>query len=234
MTYNPNIHHRRSIRLKGYDYSTAGAYFITLCTQDRAPLFGEIAGGEMMLNEYGNIALEEWHKTPDIRPNIGLGEFIVMPDHMHGIIIINYSEKGESQSNSKDFKAEFKSPSKNLGAIIRGYKGAVSKRINILRSELGKDISPVRANSDSPQPQSDSPQPQSDSPQPQSDSPQPQSDSPQPQLIKIWQRNYYEHIIQNEQSHQRISEYIKNNPANWEKEQQKITESHHRAAHKMQ
>ena len=80
--------HRRSIRLPNYDYSQSGAYFITICTHQREWLFGEILNEKMLLNEFGNIARNEWLETPKIRPNIKLGEFIIMPNHIHGIIWI--------------------------------------------------------------------------------------------------------------------------------------------------
>ncbi|MEK7841371.1 MAG: transposase, partial [Deltaproteobacteria bacterium] len=72
MMYNPDLHHRRSIRLKDYDYSQAGAYFVTICTHDKACLFGDIVCGEMQLNTYGQVAQNEWIKTTDIRPNVKL------------------------------------------------------------------------------------------------------------------------------------------------------------------
>jgi hypothetical protein len=78
MHYNPDIHHRRSIRLKRYDYSLAGLYFVTICVQNRPCLFGKITDNEMILNEYGRIAYNEWFKTPNIRSNIQLDVFIVM------------------------------------------------------------------------------------------------------------------------------------------------------------
>ena len=90
--YNPQIHHRRSIRLKGYDYAQAGLYFITICCEGRIHRFGHIKNGEMILNEYGQIAFNEWVKTPQLRPNIELGEFIIMPNHFHGIIQIGMGE----------------------------------------------------------------------------------------------------------------------------------------------
>ena len=94
MKYNPDIHHRGSIRLKGYDYSQAGLYFITICTQNRKCIFGKIidnAKGTMIciLNEYGRIAEREWIKTLQMRPNIHLDVFVIMPNHIHGIIKIN-------------------------------------------------------------------------------------------------------------------------------------------------
>ncbi len=94
--FNPNIHHRRSIRLKGYDYSQAGLYFITLCCKDRECYFGQIENGEMMLNAAGRIAHQEWQHTANIRDNIALHDFIVMPNHIHAIIeILFQKQKGE-------------------------------------------------------------------------------------------------------------------------------------------
>jgi len=183
--YNPNIHHRRSIRMKGYDYSQAGQYFITICVQDRACLFGKIENGKMILNEYGKIAHNEWMRTPEIRPNVEIGEFIIMPNHMHGIIHImcqgvlnSCANRGELNSplfaisHSPNIRGVCNtpliSPSQTIGAIVRGYKSAVTKQLGLLNLNQ-----------------------------------------------QIWQRNYYENIINNDQSYQNISNYIVNNPAKW-------------------
>jgi len=91
MTFNPDIHYRQSIRLQSYDYSRAGLYFITICTVDRQPLFGEIVNGQMLLNDAGIIARNEWQKTSEMRPNVVSDEFVVMPNHLHGIINIQES-----------------------------------------------------------------------------------------------------------------------------------------------
>ncbi|MDF5716226.1 MAG: hypothetical protein PUP93_20655 [Rhizonema sp. NSF051] len=88
MEYNPEIHHRTSIRLKGYDYSSDGAYFVTICTYQRECLFGEIVDGKMLLNEYGKIIASKWEQSSTIRQEIELDEWIVMPNHFHGIIFI--------------------------------------------------------------------------------------------------------------------------------------------------
>ncbi|MFC3811332.1 hypothetical protein [Lacihabitans lacunae] len=88
MKYNPEIHNRRSIRLKGYDYSKAGLYFITICVQDHKMMFGEVIEGEMVLNDPGNMLETEWKKLKTRFPNIKLHEFIVMPNHFHGILEI--------------------------------------------------------------------------------------------------------------------------------------------------
>ena len=89
MKLKNNIHHRRSIRLKGYDYSSSGAYFVTICVHNRQLMFGEISDGKIMLNEYGRIARQEWIRTPEIRGYVELDEFVIMPNHMHGIIILD-------------------------------------------------------------------------------------------------------------------------------------------------
>ncbi len=88
MTYDPKIHHRRSIRLKGYDYSQEGAYFLTVCTHQKKILFGTIENETMHLNEAGEQALQCWNEIPDHFPNVELDEFIIMPNHIHGIIVI--------------------------------------------------------------------------------------------------------------------------------------------------
>ncbi|HMY43295.1 MAG TPA: hypothetical protein PLW92_09570, partial [Chitinophagales bacterium] len=107
MPYNPQKHHRRSIRLKGYDYAQAGLYFITICCQDRANLFGAIENGEMILNEYGQIAFEEWANTENIRDNCRIHEYIIMPNHIHGIIEIIFKKENNMDealisNNSKE------------------------------------------------------------------------------------------------------------------------------------
>jgi putative transposase len=89
MKYDSFKHHRQSIRLKGYDYSANGVYFITICAYQRNCLFGAIANGVMHHNEYGQIVDEEWLKSAEIRQEIGLGEWVVMPNHIHGIVIID-------------------------------------------------------------------------------------------------------------------------------------------------
>src|SRR5664279_4503146 len=86
MKHNPQIHPRKSIRLKGYDYSQAGLYFITICVHDRKCLFGEIVGDEMILNDFGKIADECWLNIPEHFPNAFLQEYIIMPNHVHGIV----------------------------------------------------------------------------------------------------------------------------------------------------
>ena len=88
MTFDPEKHHRRSIRLKGYDYAQAGAYFVTICTQHRACLFGEVVNGQMQLNDAGRFVEQCWLDIPHHFPHVELEAFVVMPNHVHGIIVI--------------------------------------------------------------------------------------------------------------------------------------------------
>ncbi len=198
MNYNPNIHHRRSIRLKGYDYAQAGIYFLTLCAQNQTHLFGKIRNGKMELNTFGEIAQEEWIKTIEIRKNIALAEFIIMPNHIHGIIEIKYS-KGNTENIGK-----FKSPTQTIGAIIRGYKGATTKRIKIL---IGESLNSTGGLQSAPT----------------QSAPTQSAPTELTRIISridlsksIWQRDYYEHIIRDEKAYRNISNYIINNPKKWE------------------
>ena len=135
--YDPEKHRRRSIRLKGYDYSAPGAYFVTICTHNREPLFGWIVDGEMVLNEYGQIVWKEWFRTAQVRSNVALfeDEFIVMPNHIHGIIWIVEATRRVAPTDGP------RGPlSGSLGAIIAQYKSIVTKRINAVRGTPGASV----------------------------------------------------------------------------------------------
>ncbi|MFW2176939.1 MULTISPECIES: transposase [unclassified Moraxella] len=127
MAYNPEIHHRQSVRLKGYDYASVGYYFITICCVERMPLFGNIRNGQMCLNHHGLVAHQEWLNTIEKRKDLLLDEFVVMPNHMHAIVHIQ-------QNLTSTTPNTLQSPSNNLGAIVRGYKSAVTSQ---LKSTLG-------------------------------------------------------------------------------------------------
>jgi len=212
MYYNPIIHHRRSIRLAEYDYTKEGLYFITLGCQDKIPFFGEIINGKMILNDAGRITQEEWEKTTQIRDNIDLHEFVVMPDHFHAIIEIKFSKKSTNQEFAK---AEFKSPSQTIGAIIRGFKGASSKRIKefyFSGSSTGElQFAPTPPKFDKTFPKTAPSLPKFDKASHKT------SEFQFTPTTKIWQRNYFERIIRDEQAYLNISKYIRNNPANWRK-----------------
>jgi len=123
-----NQHNRRSIRLKEYDYSQPGEYFITVCTHNHECLFGEITNGQMRLNQNGKIVKEEWLQTAIIRPSIELDVFIVMPNHIHGIIIIK--DKPPILNVGTHSCASLQRKPRSLGSIIAGFKSAGTKRIN--------------------------------------------------------------------------------------------------------
>ena len=192
--YNPEKHHRRSIRLKKHDYNN-GFYFVTVCCEKRACIFGKIKDGIMLPNDYGKIALKEWLKTAIVRSNVKLHKFIVMPNHIHGILEINNTtaitatatvgarralpclcnlpnlHNSPNPSNPRDLPLakRFQHQGKStLPSIIGAYKSAVSKQIH----ETGF-------------------------------------------IGSIWQRNYFERIIRNEHSYQNMSQYIADNPVNW-------------------
>jgi len=187
-------HNRHSIRLKNYDYAQPGAYFITICTHNRKYLFGDVVNKNMQLNKFGEIVNQCWVETEKIRPGVIIDEYIIMPNHLHGIIVItNDYQNADSYNNvgaycdvgaycntplhdtSQRCNTPLQSPSKTIGAIVRGFKSSSTKQINQIRNTPG---------------------------------------------IPIWQRNYYEHIIRDDESLQRIREYIVQNPAKWEKDKE--------------
>jgi putative transposase len=237
--YNPAIHHRRSIRLKGYDYSQAGLYFITICCQDRACLFGEISAKnkgnhtglpvqpQMALNEAGKIAVNCWLDIPVHFPNVTLHEYVVMPNHIHGIVELSGTSVGaknispEIGTGNETFGIGAKdiSPiSPKTGTPDNGAKNISPENWeeNNIPANRAKDISPQRpdpSNSESSKPRGTS-----------------QTIGSIVRGFKIgvtkwmrqnsnvhhvWQRNYYEHIIRDELSYIRIASYIIDNPEKW-------------------
>ena len=108
--YDPDKHHRRSIRLKGYDYISAGAYFITICTYKREALFGDIVAGEMRLSEYGRVVSAEWLRTPKIRQEMRMDEFVVMPNHIHGIVWIDHCAACQDRSGPLSLDSNLYAP----------------------------------------------------------------------------------------------------------------------------
>ena len=197
--FNPRVHHRRSIRLKGYDYAREGLYFITICCFENKHLFGKIVDGVVMLNEAGRVAERCWKEIPEHFRDVVLHEFVIMPNHVHGILEI-VGAKNEEDGNGAGAKM------KNNG-----------NNENNADREGAKNFSPVRGdiigNRNSPLPQSPSRtigsvvrgfkigvtkwmRQHTD-------------------VVNVWHRNYYDIIIRNEQSYDNISKYIVNNPINW-------------------
>ncbi len=177
MPYDPESHHRHSIRLKGYDYSQAGAYFVTICTHNKACVFGDVVDGEMRLNEYGAIVKDEWLRTDTLRGNVVIDEYIIMPNHIHGIVIIMGDGRGTLQrASTGPIRATHRvAPtargliSNSIGAIIGQFKSIVTKDVRKMGFRYFK-----------------------------------------------WQRNYYEHVIRNEDKLNRTREYVLNNPLQWQ------------------
>jgi putative transposase len=134
--FDPEFHHRRSIRLKGYDYAQAGAYFVTIVTWHRECLFGEIQNGEMKLNKIGEIVQREWLNLPERLPYVELGASVVMPNHFHGILFI---DEPVGATRLDKIKGQAKNPEgsplphgpkpASLGAIIAQFKSDATKRI---------------------------------------------------------------------------------------------------------
>ena len=174
MKYNPDKHHRKSIRLKNYNYSNIGSYFITVCAYNHECLFGDIEDGRMQLNNCGRIIESEWLRSSEIRKEIELDIYQTMPNHLHGIIIITECPNNHVgaihelplQNNDRIARRKMLIPK-----IIGRFKMNSSKQINVLRKSAG---------------------------------------------VPVWKRNYYDHIIRNENELNQIREYIINNPLKWE------------------
>ena len=129
-------YHIESARLKNWDYSAEAAYFVTICTKDKKHFFGKISAGKMILSAIGEIAAKEWQNTKTIRPNIKVDVWIVMPNHLHGIIIVEpHCSAALQQWKNKDpqesQRNQFGPQSNNLASIIRGFKSATTKNIHI-------------------------------------------------------------------------------------------------------
>ena len=186
--FDPQEHHRRSIRLKGYDYTQPGAYFVTVVAYQRECLFGEIIDGEMRLNEHGKIVQKRWDEIPNHFPNVETIAFVIMPNHVHGIIVITdarrgtgtvpgiheqinveIANRGEMTSQTGGETPPLRAPT--LGQIVAYFKYQSTKEMN-LQGGTGT-------------------------------------------ITKFWQRNYYEHIIRNEREMQKIWDYIETNPLHW-------------------
>jgi REP element-mobilizing transposase RayT len=198
MTYDPSRHHRRSIRLKGYDYTSPGAYFVTICVRGGECLLGEVVDGKMQLNEWGRVVGYYWGRMPRHFPHVELDAWVVMPNHVHGIIVITDrpTGRGEASLTTRSLPESappgpVSSPAKpvsgdasplrptgassgSLGAIVGNFKSVTTRRINRMRKTPG---------------------------------------------MPVWQRNYWEHIVRDGKSLNRIREYIRTNAARWADDQ---------------
>jgi REP element-mobilizing transposase RayT len=210
--YNPDRHHRRSIRLRGYDYSQNGGYFITICTQNRTCLFGNIVDGEMRMSGAGVMITTVWEEIPIYYPEIELGDFIVMPNHFHGIIAIVGAGPRACPNTGQSMPM----------AIVGAGPCACP--------DTGQPM-PMAIVGAGPCACPNTGQPRGVAP----------TGLSLPDVVhrfktmttkrytdgvkhhdwapfdkRLWQRNYYEHVIRDEKEYRRIAEYIINNPMRWD------------------
>lgn len=171
MTCQRDKHRRRSIRLKDYDYSQESAYFVTICTHNRACILGDAVNGEMRLNEYANIVNEYWREIPSHFSNVVIDDFIIMPNHIHGIIVLTDIRRGGVAPPNAKGTETVPLRKCTLGQVVAYFKYQTTKSIDRIRNTPG---------------------------------------------APLWQRNYYEHIIRNQNDLDEIREYITNNPLKWE------------------
>jgi putative transposase len=182
MKYDPAKHHRRSIRLRDYDYTQAGAYFVTICTQDRQPVLGEVVHGEMVLSDPGQTVQTIWREMPQHYPGAEVDAFVVMPNHVHGIIILVGATPrvGATPCGCPESSGQARGPAPtrplSLADVVHRFKSLTTARYRLGVPQDGWQAFPGR----------------------------------------LWQRNYYEHIIRDEEELNRIRQYITDNPARWD------------------
>jgi putative transposase len=188
MTFNPDIHHRRSIRLRDYDYSRTGAYFVTICTSNRECLFGNIHDNKIDLNDAGRMIEEWWEKLPDKFPTIDKDASVIMPNHFHGIVAIVGAAPCGRPTSGRTSPVSNQIPQGHpqggptaLGNILDWFK-------TMTTNAYIRGVEQYRW---------------------------------QPFPGKLWQRNYYEHIIRDENDLNSIREYIITNPARWADDEEK-------------
>ncbi len=260
MPYDPARHHRRSIRLRGYDYTLAGAYYVTIVTQDRAHLFGDVVDGLMQLNDAGRMAQQEWFNLCERFPAIDLDAFIVMPNHIHGVIVINYPDVvGAGLVPAHDGDApdadapDADAPDADAPQRAGTRPAPTVAAANVVGAGLVPALAPAAAAADPDGNDrlagdgwvgdgGDGDDGNGDASQRAGTRPAP---TPMAMVAlgdivgafksitthayiqgvrrdgwpgfngRLWQRNYYEHIIRDDPSLQRIRHYIESNPEQW-------------------
>lgn len=215
MTFSPNIHHRKSIRLRGYDYSRAGLYFITICTHERLPLFGEIVDRKMIANEAGVMVETCWRAIPNHFPWAMLHEFMVMPNHVHGIIAIGTNNAADNMAapSADDVGGTVVN---DVGTTAPDDAGSTTVNDVGAKNFLPPHHLPLQRNAAS--------------------LPKHGTSRTIGSIVRgfkvgvtkwfrvntdvhvVWQRNYHEHIIRNEDSYLKIAEYIQTNPQKWQED----------------
>ena len=198
MRYDPDRHHRRSIRIGGYDYSQAGAYFVTICTFERVLLFGNVVDGEMRLNETGRIVQQVWVGLADRFVAAHLDTFVVMPNHVHAVVMLTEGEGAMNHAPTDvggGVGAQFIAPrTADMGAHplsdepmaagvtnegVMNHAPTIGQIVRALKAVSARRVRQVANDS------------------------------------FAWQRNYYEHVVRNEAELNRIRQYIADNPGNW-------------------
>ena len=185
MKQTPSYPPRRNLRVPEFDYSQPGAYYVTIVTHERKQLFGQIVDSAVVLNEVGKMVKDIWIAIPKHFPNVKLGEFVIMPNHIHGIISITagaqYAVPAQDETvveatHASPLHRISKGPLPgSIGAIIGSFKSAATKRFHEIPNNPEK---------------------------------------------RLWQRNYYEHVIRNERDYTAIYEYILANPMDWEMDEE--------------
>lgn len=209
MAFDPTRHCRRSIRLRDYDYTRAGAYFITICSRDRSCIFADVRDGDVRLTPVGEVIGRCWEAILEHFPAVELDAFVIMPNHVHGIIVLGSDENNRGAEVGTACRAptgeratapgrvEGRSSVEQFGhpvagsvpTIIRSFKGAVTRAINddsgrdtACRVLLAQRLGPM----------------------------------PPEHIPSVWQSNYHEHVIRNERSLERLRVYVAANPVRWE------------------
>ena len=201
---NDYSHYRRqSFRLQGYDYRNEGMYFVTICTKDRLPFFGKIVDNQMVLSDIGQIVYDNWYKIPQFSPHIVLDEFVVMPNHIHGILAIVQSVASlqckdgthcndATNAAKNQFMSDISPKSGSISRVLNSYKGACSKQI--------KSVASLQCNDATGQC---------------NDATKQCNDA----TGFAWQSKFHDRIIRNEEELYRIQHYIINNPKNWKNDE---------------
>lgn len=181
MRFDPDVHHRRSIRLRSFDYASAGAYFVTVVTQGRECLFGDVVGGVMVLNDRGRMVWDVWQDIPQRYPGVDTDAFVVMPNHIHGVVVVTDVGAGPRAcpGHGPDVDAgqpQGVAPTRlALPDVVHRLKSLTTARYRHGVTAFYWPAFPGR----------------------------------------LWQRNYWEHIIRDEDELERIRQYITDNPVHW-------------------
>jgi putative transposase len=190
MPYDPDKHHRRSVRLKDFDYSQPGAYYVTLCTIGRLCLFGEVVDGIMILNDMGRIVEDCWHELPAHYPHVALDAIVIMPNHVHAVIVlVERPDVGADFSSGSDHPRPYK---RNIDLPERS---ALANTRDMSRHALPEIVRAFKASSTF-----------------RARRLYRQRD------FQVWQRNYYERIVRSEDELNAIRAYIACNPGGWDED----------------